>query len=224
MELELKQIKKRFGSKEVLRDISLKTSSGVCLGIVGKNGSGKSTLLSILAGILKADGGEFSLDGENLLNSRKKLASAVGYVPQGTPLMEELTALDNLRLWYGGCGADLKKDLKDGVPAMLDIPSFLHVPVRQMSGGMKKRLSISCAMAHRPPVLLLDEPSAALDLSAKAAIHAYFREFTRQGGILLLSTHDAPEFELCDKLYLLKDGALTPYAYDGDLSSLVARM
>ena len=224
MELELKQIKKRFGSKEVLRDISLKTSSGVCLGIVGKNGSGKSTLLSILAGILKADGGEFSLDGENLLNSRKKLASAVGYVPQGTPLMEELTALDNLRLWYGGCGADLKKDLKDGVPAMLDIPSFLRVPVHQMSGGMKKRLCIACSVAHHPPVLLLDEPSASLDLAAKEAIHEYFREYRRQGWILLLSTHDEPEFSLCDQLYLMKDGVLTPEQYDGNVSALLAKL
>ena len=191
---------------------------------MGKNGSGKSTLLSILAGILKPDGGHATWQGEDLLSSSRKLSRVIGYVPQGTPLLEELTALDNLRLWYAGCGGNLSEDLKNGVPAMLDIPSFLRVPVREMSGGMKKRLCISCAMAHRPPVLLLDEPSASLDLSAKAAIHAYFREFTRQGGILLLSTHDAPEFELCDRLYLLKDGVLTPTSYDGDLASLVARM
>ena len=224
MQFEIQNIQKRFGRKQVLNGVSLAADPGTCVGIVGKNGSGKSTLLSILAGILKPDGGKVTWGGDDLLSSPKKLADTIGYVPQGTPLFDELTALDNLRLWYAGKSRDLAQDLKDGVPAMLDIPSFLHVPVRQMSGGMKKRLSISCAMAHRPPVLLLDEPSAALDLSAKAAIHAYFREFTRQGGILLLSTHDAPEFELCDKLYLLKDGALTPYAYDGDLSSLVARM
>ena len=224
MELEIQKIKKHFGSKEVLKDVSFSADPGMCVGIVGKNGIGKSTLLSILAGILKPDEGSFLWQGKDLLSSRKALSQTVGYVPQGTSLMEELTAYDNLRLWYSSCGRNLKKDLSDGVPAMLDIPSFLKVPVNQMSGGMKKRLSICCSMAHNPKVLLLDEPSASLDLQAKESIHTYFREFCRQGGILLLSTHDEPEFKLCDALYLMKDGILSPITYNGDAAALAAQL
>lgn len=182
MEMEIKGIRKNFRKKTVLKDISLTADEGKCIGILGENGCGKSTLLSILSGILKPDGGEFVWNGKNLLTDRKLRENLVGYVPQGTPLMQELTAMDNLRLWYECAGRDLKRDLKEGVLTMLGIPEFLHVPVTKMSGGMKKRLSISCAVAHQPKILLLDEPSAALDLICKERIGNYFLEFKRQGG------------------------------------------
>jgi ABC-2 type transport system ATP-binding protein len=107
MKLEIKHIEKKFQRTPILKDICLTAESGTCVGLLGCNGSGKSTLLSILAGILQADGGEF------LLDDQKPNADQIGYVPQGTPLMEELTAWDNLLLWYSRVA--LEQELKDGV-------------------------------------------------------------------------------------------------------------
>ena len=220
MELEIKGIKKQFHKKTPLADITFSVEKGSCVGILGKNGSGKSTLLSILAGVQKCDAGEFIFQGENLFKNRKKLANQIGYVPQGTPLLEELTAWDNLLLWYEK--EDLKKELENGVLAMLGIQEFIKVPVCKMSGGMKKRLSIGCSVAKHPSVLLLDEPSAALDLIAKDNIASYLREFKKNGGTLLLTTHDEAEFALCDKIYILKDGYLK--LFEGDIHRLAVEL
>jgi ABC-2 type transport system ATP-binding protein len=223
-EMEIRQIRKCYRKKEVLRDISFLAEPGSCIGILGENGCGKSTLLSILAGIQKADGGAFLWEEKDLLKSRKLRSRIVGYVPQGTPLLAELSALDNLKLWYQASGRSLKKDLQDGVPAMLGVTEFLKVPVNRMSGGMKKRLTISCAAAHQPKILLLDEPSAALDLSCKAKIGTYLEEFKRQGGLILLATHDVQELPLCDRHYIMKAGVLHPYTYDGNVNALIGQL
>ena len=183
MQIEIKNIAKKFKRHHVLRDINLAVDSGRCIGILGANGSGKSTLLSILAGIQNCDHGSFLCDGEDLLRSSKKRSQVVGYVPQGTPLIEELSAKDNLLLWYSR--DEMKKELEDGVLALLGIGDFLNVPVSKMSGGMKKRLSIGCAMSSHPPVLLLDEPTAALDLVCKQKIASYLQHYKENGGILL---------------------------------------
>jgi ABC-2 type transport system ATP-binding protein len=90
-----------------------------------------------------------------------------------------------------------------------------------MSGGMKKRLSIGCAVAGRPPIVLLDEPTAALDLACKRAIAEYLRGYKAAGGLLILTTHDVLELELCDEWYILKDGSLVRYAFDGNVDALV---
>ena len=143
----------------------------------------------------------------------------MGYIPQGTPLIEELTAKDNLSLWYDKKA--LKTELESGVLKTLGINEFLKVAVSKMSGGMKKRLSIGCAIANRPPVLLLDEPMAALDISCKQTISDYINTHKKAGGIAILVTHDIMELDLCDKLYILKDGRLFPFEYDGNVENLV---
>lgn len=219
MQIEITHIAKKFKKQQVLRDICLTAESGTCIGILGANGSGKSTLLSILAGIQGCDGGEFLCDGTNLLADSKKRAQLVGYVPQGTPLIEELSARDNLLLWYDKKA--MEQELLDGVLSLLGIGDFLNVIVSKMSGGMKKRLSIGCAMAKKPPVLLLDEPTAALDLSCKQSIAAYLRHYKQSGGLLLLTTHDVMELDLCDAWYIIRDGVLVPFTYDGDIQKLV---
>jgi ABC-2 type transport system ATP-binding protein len=219
MQIEIKNIAKKFKRHHVLRDINLAVDSGRCIGILGANGSGKSTLLSILAGIQNCDHGSFLCDGEDLLHSSKKRSQVVGYVPQGTPLIEELSAKDNLLLWYSR--DEMKKELEDGVLALLGIGDFLNVPVSKMSGGMKKRLSIGCAMSSHPPVLLLDEPTAALDLVCKQKIASYLQHYKENGGILLLTTHDVLELQLCDAWYIIQDGVLVPFHYDGNVQKLV---
>lgn len=219
MQIEIKHISKKFKKKQVLQDICLQAESGRCIGILGANGSGKSTLLSILAGIQNGDSGSFVCDGVDLLKNAKKRAELVGYVPQGTPLIEELTARDNLLLWYDR--KSMQKELTDGVLALLGVGEFLNVVVSKMSGGMKKRLSIGCAMAKKPPIVLLDEPTAALDLSCKQAISAYLQHYKNSGGILLLTTHDVMELQLCDAWYIIRDGVVLPFTYDGDVQKLV---
>lgn len=169
-----------------------------------------------------ADGGSFLCDGEDILRNSKLRNSLLGYVPQGNPLIEELNAWDNLRMWYDR--RTLKSELEQGVLSMLGISDFLRVPVHKMSGGMKKRLSIGCAVAAKPRILLLDEPSAALDLVCKERIYNYFKDFKAKGGILLLATHDLQELDLCDQCYILKQGTLTSYVYDGDIHRLAGSL
>lgn len=219
MQIEVKHIAKKFKKKQVLQDINLCAEGGKCIGILGANGSGKSTFLSILAGIQRCEKGSFLCDGNDLLADSKKRAELVGYVPQGTPLIEELTARDNLLLWYDK--KSMEQELCDGVLALLGIGDFLNVTVSKMSGGMKKRLSIGCAMAKKPPILLLDEPTAALDLSCKQSIATYLRHYKQSGGLLLLTTHDVLELDLCDAWYIIRDGVLVPFVFDGDVQKLV---
>ncbi len=222
MKVEIKNIRKCYGKKEILKDINLSAESGRCVGIFGANGCGKSTLLSILAGINLPEDGEFLCDGMDLLKDKKLRKSVLGYVPQGAPLIEELSARDNLLLWYDK--NDMKKELQDGILKVLGIDEFCDMRVSKMSGGMKKRLSIGCSMANHPTVMALDEPMAALDLSCKQKIVNYFYDYKKNGGIIFLVTHDMFGIELCDECYILKDGFLEPYIYDGNFEELVKRL
>ncbi|MBP5159888.1 MAG: ABC transporter ATP-binding protein [Lachnospiraceae bacterium] len=215
--MEVEDIKKSYGKKTVLDGVSLSAEGGSCTGLLGANGCGKSTLLSILAGIMKPDGGSFDIKGAE--DGKKPV---IGYVPQGTPLIEELSAMDNLRLWYDKEALD--ESLSGGVLKTLGVDTFLKVPVKKMSGGMKKCLSIGCAVASDPDVLLLDEPTAALDLARKDTIYAYMSRFKSKGGIVLIATHDIHEIEFCDRCYLFEDHRLSDYDYNGDVHALAGLM
>ncbi len=216
LKLEVKDIKKRYGKTIVLDGVSLYAREGSCIGLLGANGCGKSTLLSILAGIMKADSGTYEAVRED--GGKAK----VGYVPQGTPLIEELSALDNLRLWYEK--EALARSLEDGVLKTLGVDTFLKVPVKKMSGGMKKCLSIGCAVSSDPDILLLDEPTAALDLARKDTIYAYMSRFRDRGGIILIATHDIHEIEFCDRCYIFSKHKLSDFQYDGDVHALAGLM
>ncbi len=206
--IEVEHIAKRYGKKEVLRDICFTAKQGECVAIAGANGCGKSTLLSILAGTLRPDGGSFRAFGHNMFREPKERERIVGYVPQENPLIPELTARDNLRLWYCDSPYDMDTELEKGVLAMLGIGDFINVKVSNMSGGMKKRLSIGCSVAMDPPVLIMDEPSAALDLLCKSAIRRYMAEYKKRNGIILITTHDEQELDLCDRILIMKQGVL----------------
>lgn len=222
MQICVNGIYKAYGKKEILRGCNLTAQSGMCIGILGKNGSGKSTLLSVLAGIQPAEEGRFLCDGTDLLTQHRLRSQLVGYVPQGTPFLEELTAWDNLLLWYPR--QQLRQALDNGVLAALGVGEFVKMPVYKLSDGMKKRLSIGCAMAGQPQILLMDEPGAALDLVAKLQIQRYLQQFRQSGGVVILTTHDVQELEMCDGLYTLKNGVLESLAYDGNLEKLMERL
>lgn len=189
------------------------------MGILGTNGTGKSTLLKILAGVLRPNGGRFLWQGEDLLRAPALRAASVAYVPQGTPLIEELSARDNLRLWYAP--EALERSLDEGVLRQLGVDEFLKTQASRLSGGMRKRLSIGCALAKDPPILLLDEPTAALDLVCKERILRCFEGFRQAGGLLVMVSHDPWELEMCDDWRLLCGGVLEPYTYTGQRGTLI---
>lgn len=219
--MELKHLSKTYhhGRQTILKNLSVTARDGECIGILGSNGSGKSTLLSILAGVLEPDSGDLLYHGIPY-TATGNLSSLCGYVPQENPLIEELDAYDNLRLWYCDSKLDLQQELQNGILAMLNIPQFLHVKVHRMSGGMRKRLSIGCAMAEDPPILLLDEPGAALDLPCKAQITAYLQQCRNKGKIIWIATHELQEMKICNRLYVLQDGALKPISYQDGIHEM----
>lgn len=206
--IEVEHISKSYGKKQVLRDVSFSAKQGECIAIAGANGCGKSTLLSILAGTLRPNGGTFRAFDHDMFREPKERERIVGYVPQENPLIPELTAKDNLRLWYCDSPYDMNEELEKGVLSMLGIPDFLNVKVSNMSGGMKKRLSIGCSVAMDPPVLIMDEPSAALDLLCKSFIRQYMAEYKKRNGIILITTHDEQELDLCDRILIMRQGIL----------------
>ncbi len=222
MKIEIKSISKAYQRRAVLRDISLTANSGECIGIIGANGCGKSTLFSILAGVARGKG-DFLLDGESLMKNARLRREAVGYIPQGTPLIDELTAYDNLLLWYKK--GELCSLLEgDSVLTQLGIDKFIKTAVRRMSGGMKKRLSIACAVAHKPQIIIMDEPSAALDIVCKQTISDYINDCKAQGKIILLATHEMQELSLCDRVYLMLNGVLEPFSYQGDAALIAEKI
>lgn len=206
--IEIENLTSAYGKKKVLQGISLYAERGECIGIVGPNGCGKSTLLSVMAGVLKPQSGKLNYYGKNALENRVVFQKMTGYVPQENPLMPELSVYDNLRLWYPD-KAELTKELEEGFLQILGIPSFLKVPVSKLSGGMKKRVSIGIALSGMPPVLILDEPSAALDLVCKEDIRRYLQIYLERKGTVVITTHEESELSLCSSLYVMKDGKLT---------------
>ena len=211
-------ITKKYGKNQVLKDVELSVAPGECIGLLGMNGSGKSTLLNILAGVIACNSGSFCFDGRELLKDKKLREALVGFVPQNPPLIEELNAKDNLLLWYSK--EAMKQSLEYGIIRAFGIDGFLKTSVNKMSGGMKKRLSIACAMSRSVRLMLMDEPSAALDPVCKEQIKAYIKDYCVAGNSVIISTHDVTELEMCNRLFVLKDGKLCPYVYNGDPNSL----
>lgn len=197
-----------YKKKTVLRDVSLQIEKGTCVGIVGANGCGKSTLLSVLAGTLSPVSGSYQLKKTDVRKHPDIISRYIGYVPQENPLIPELTVKDNLSLWYAGTSYTMSEDMHHGLLSMLSISEYLHTPVHKLSGGIKKRVSIALALASHPELLILDEPSAALDLICKHDIHTYLSSYLKQGGTILFTTHEESELDLCQFLYVLKQGKL----------------
>ena len=206
--LEVTSLYKSYRNHKVLSGVSLIAPPGECVGIVGSNGCGKTTLLSILAGAVRADKGSIRFHGREAVGHPKVFYEEAAYVPQENPLMEDLTVKDNLSLWYQGSKKRMEEDLQTGAAAMLGIGEMLKKPVRTLSGGMKKRLSIACALSNHGSVLILDEPGAALDLECKEILQACLKEYRKAGGTVLMSSHEKADWEMGDHVYLLSDGKL----------------
>ena len=207
--IELKGISKSFGKKLILDGLDLSVKRGQCIGLVGVNGSGKSTLLAIMAGALKADGGTIRYNNLEM-TSREDLSRWAAFVPQDNPLIEELSVKDNLKLWYAATDIRLKDALETGLPHELGLQDVLNEKVHNLSGGMKKRVSIACALANDAPILLMDEPAASLDLVMKQDIRRHLKRYLQRGGTVVISSHEEDELKMCDQLYHLTQHHLQP--------------
>ncbi len=203
--IEVKNISKKYRNT-VLEDISFTAEKGQCIGIIGANGCGKTTLLSIMAGVNKAQTGEIYYNNE-LANKKSIFKKYIAYVPQENPLIDELTTKDNLLLWLGSA-RKIKEGLENGVLKDLGIDEFLDKQVNELSGGMKRRLSIGISLSDNAPIMLLDEPGSALDIYGKQEVNAYISDYVKNGGTVIMSTHDRDEINLCDKLYKIENGIL----------------
>ena len=212
--VNIEDIRKSFRHKQVLKGCSFTANPGECIGIVGINGSGKSTLLSIIAGIRKADSGTAWIYGKDIQKSPKHASQYIGYIPQENPVFSDLSVKDNLMLWYCDSKISFDDAASFGVISMLGLTPVLKQKVRTLSGGMKKRLSIAMAVANDPPVIILDEPGAALDLPTKLAIRDYLKSFLKRNGIVILATHDEEELSLCNRLYVMGGGTLHQVSND----------
>ncbi len=203
--LSVQHLAFQYNKHAVLKDVSFSIREHECIGIIGGNGCGKSTLLSLLVGTRKPTKGTITVD-----KALGTLRDIVGYVPQDNPLIPGLSGYDNLLLWFKGPRGELKKILKTPAISMLQIDSFLKKDVAKLSGGMKKRLSLAIALINSPKLLILDEPSAALDLPCKSDIATYLKSYYDNGGSIILVTHEEEELNLCTQIYVLKDGQLSP--------------
>ena len=219
--LSIQEISKSYKKQQVLKDISFTAAPGECIGLLGPNGCGKSTLLHILSGTDTPDSGKIFFDEKDLQKNPSLQFTKIGYVAQNNPLFPDMTAMDHLKLWYSATEYSIEDDLKDGFLSLLKIEPFLHKKVKALSGGMQKRLSIACALASRPSLLLLDEPDAALDLVCKEDIRNYIRWYCAQGNTVLLATHDEADFSVCSKLILLKEGHATKLSADTPVKEII---
>lgn len=207
--IKLDNIRFSYRKKMVLDQLSLQVSLGDFVAIAGSNGCGKSTLLAILSGALKPNCGTVQYYDQDALKDHHLFSKYIGYVPQENPLIPELSVKDNLKLWFQGTNKEFCKELSTGFLHLLGVEAYLNKPIYKLSGGMKKRVSIGCALANHPPILIMDEPSAALDLLCKEDIHNYLSIYLKNGGTVIITTHEESELDLCNKLFVLKDGKLT---------------
>lgn len=216
--IEVNKIQKKYYNQSVLKDCSLMAKPGECIGIVGANGCGKTTLLSIMSGSLKASGGSIRYFGEEALGNPKVIQKYVGYVPQDNPLITELTVRDNLGLWYYGKKGDHAVQY---VLQEFNLQEYERKQVSKLSGGTRRRLSLACALINMPPILIMDEPCAAVDLACKAQIHTYLQSYKSQKGTIIMSTHDESELQMCDRIYFMDKGCLRQIEKSVNLEALI---
>ena len=183
--------------KTVLTNVSISASKGDVIGLLGLNGSGKSTLLSAIAGLRKPASGTIKVEGK------------AGFVTQENALIDELTAMDNLKMWTPLSRQDILKELTGTELSILKVQDFIDLKVKRMSGGMKKSLAIASVLLAKPDILLLDEPLAALDIPAKNDIINFIDSFRSKGGTVFIASHSEELFKHCSKIYLLKKGVLS---------------
>lgn len=204
--IEVAGLTKNYGKVEALQGVDFTVPRGMVFGLVGPNGAGKTTLIKSLVGALRPSGGEVRVLGLEPLKDRTELRRRIGYMPQSPALYEDLPARDNVR-FFGAAHhtPELRKKVAE-VLEFTDLAERAGDPVHTFSGGMKRRVSLACALIHRPQILFLDEPTAAVDPYLRSRIWKTFRELAESGVTLFISTHLMDEAILCDRIAILRKG------------------
>ena len=221
--LELKDLKKTYPGTQALKGINLKVKNNSFLALLGKNGAGKSTMIGILSYLIKKTSGSASVMGLDLLKNETQIKSLLGIVPQEINLHPYDTLIDLLINQAGYHGIDRKtaRIRAKEYLKILRLSDKQNAPLLSLSGGMKRRAMIARAIIHDPEIILLDEPTAGVDVEVRAIIWDFLRKLQKQGKTIILTTHYLEEAEaLCDTIAVIRSGKIT---HQGSMSETLAK-
>jgi len=216
----IQHVHKSYGSFNALNDVSFGVGRGEFFGLLGPNGAGKSTLISIMAGLTRASQGQVAVLGHDVVRDYRKARRMLGIVPQELVFDPFFTVIETLRIQAGyfGLSARAIEPWLQEVLQALDLADKRDSTPRQLSGGMKRRLLIAQALAHRPQVLILDEPTAGVDVDLRHALWRFVRQLHARGHTIMLTTHYLEEAEaLCERIAILDHGRLKALASKQEL-------
>jgi len=205
--VEFIEVSRRFGSVQALSGVSLTVDEGEFFGLLGPNGAGKTTLISIAAGLTRADAGTARIRGHDVVRDYRAARRALGVVPQELVFDPFFTVRETLRIQSGYFGIRDNDAWIDEILHHLDLTGKADANMRALSGGMKRRVLVGQALVHKPPVIVLDEPTAGVDVELRQSLWAFIRKLNRDGHTIILTTHYLEEAEaLCGRIAMLKAG------------------
>ncbi len=207
--IRIQQVSKRFGSTQALDRVDLEIQRGEFFGLLGPNGAGKTTLISALAGLVRADAGVLRVMGHDVQSDYRAARRQLGVVPQELVFDPFFTVRESLKIQSGYFGIDDNDGWIDEILENLGLTPKAHANMRMLSGGMKRRVLVAQALVHRPPVIVLDEPTAGVDVELRQALWAFIRRLNEAGHTIVLTTHYLEEAEnLCSRIAMLKAGRI----------------
>jgi len=205
--IQVDQVCKRYGALTALDRVSLEIAQGEFFGLLGPNGAGKTTLISIVAGLTRASAGSARVMGHDVVRDYRAARRALGVVPQELVFDPFFTVREALRIQSGYYGLRDNEKWIDEVMEHLDLTSKADTNMRALSGGMKRRVLVGQALVHKPPVIVLDEPTAGVDVELRQALWRFIMRLNRDGHTIVLTTHYLEEAEaLCGRIAMLKQG------------------
>ena len=202
-------ISKNYGALQALDGVSLTVQQGEFFGLLGPNGAGKTTLISILAGLCRPDHGKASVMGIDVQSTFREARRMLGVVPQELVFDPFFTVRETLQFQSGYFGIRNNNSWIDEIMANLDLTSKADSNMRSLSGGMKRRVLVAQALVHRPPVIVLDEPTAGVDVELRQSLWQFVSRLNQDGHTIVLTTHYLEEAEaLCGRIAMLKQGKI----------------
>jgi ABC-2 type transport system ATP-binding protein len=205
--IEILDVEKRYGALRALAGVTLAVEEGEFFGLLGPNGAGKTTLISIVSGLARASAGSARVLGADVVADYRRARRLLGVVPQELVFDPFFTVRETLRIQSGYFGLRRNDDWIDEVMRHLDLESKADANMRTLSGGMKRRVLVAQALVHKPPVIILDEPTAGVDVELRQGLWQFIRRLNRDGHTIVLTTHYLEEAEeLCGRIAMLKAG------------------